>query len=198
MLVVTFYLLILKTNTYILKMKKLILFLSVLLTGISIMAQTTISGRVTSDDDSGLPGVSVSVRGTTTGTVTDSDGNFSLVIPTDRAVLIFKYLGFKEQQISVSGATRNLLVMMQEDAQLLEEVVIVAIGYGTARKSDLTGAISSISSKEIENSRATSLAQAMQGRIAGVQVTQNSGAPGGGIWWQFEELTHSAEMNRCM
>jgi len=161
-------------------MKKLFLFLIVLCTSFSISAQTIITGKVTSQkDNSELPGVSVSVKGTALGTATDGNGRFSLSIPTDKAVLVFKYLGFKDQQVSISGNTRNLKVEMDENTQLLDEVVV--IGYGTMRRSDFTGAVSSIGSDVIQKSMTTSVLQAMQGRLAGVQVTQNSGAPGGDI-----------------
>jgi TonB-linked SusC/RagA family outer membrane protein len=162
--------------------KKLTLLLLMCCISIYSIAQTSISGKVTSSaDNSGLAGVNVSVKGVALGTATDVDGNFSITIPTNKAILIFNYLGFKEQQISVSGSTKNLKVEMSEDTQLLQAVEIVATGYGTARKSDLTGAISSISSEDIKKSMSTSVEQAMQGRIAGVQVTQNTGQPGGGI-----------------
>jgi len=162
--------------------KKLMMLLLMCCISIYSMAQTTITGKVTSSkDNSELMGVSVSVRGTALGTATDNNGNFSLAIPTEKAVLVFKYLGFKDQQVSISGNTRNLKVEMNEDTQLLGEVVIVSVGYGNARKNDLTGAISSIGSEDIKKSMSTSLEQAMQGRLAGVQVMQNSGQPGGGV-----------------
>lgn len=150
--------------------------------GVSVYAsaQTTINGVVSSGvDGESLPGVSVVVKGTATGTATDIDGNFSLTIPSDRAVLVFTYIGYKAKEIPVTGSSKNLKVVLDEDNQLLDEVVVV--GYGTMKRSDLTGAVSSIGAKQIKESVSTSLEQAMQGRIAGVQITQNSGAPGGGI-----------------
>jgi len=108
----------------------------VLCTSVSISAQTIITGTVFSQkDNSELPGVSVSVKGTALGTATDGNGKFSLSIPTDKAVLVFKYLGFKDRQVSVSGNTRNLKVEMEEDTQILSEVVVTA--YGNARKATL-------------------------------------------------------------
>ena len=158
-------------------MKKLILFLFVLCTSISVSAQTTISGSVVSqEDNSGLPGVSVSVKGAALGTATDVDGNFSLTIPTDKAVLIFKYIGFKEQQVSVSGNSKNLKVMMQEDTQLLDEVVVV--GYGTMKKRDISGSSISVGEDKIKGSVITNIDQALQGRAAGVASVLTSGAPG--------------------
>ena len=155
------------------------LFLFVLFTSISISAQVTISGTVSEADGSSLPGVGISVKGTALGTAADMNGNFTLIIPTDRAVLVFKYLGFENQEVSVFGNTSGLKVVMKENAQVLDEVVV--IGYGGMKRSDLTGSVASIRSEDIRKSMSTSLEQAMQGRLAGVQVTQNSGAPGAGI-----------------
>jgi len=161
-------------------MKKLLLFMFVICTGISVSAQTTISGKVTfQGDNSALPGVSVTVKGTALGTATDNDGNFSISIPTDKAVLIFKYVGFKEQQISVSDNSKNLKVAMSEDTQLLNEVVVV--GYGTMKKSDISGASSSLGEDKIKGSIIANLDQALQGRVAGVNSVLTSGAPGSAV-----------------
>ncbi|MCL1932889.1 MAG: TonB-dependent receptor [Candidatus Azobacteroides sp.] len=161
-------------------MKKLILFLFVLCTSISVSAQTSISGTVISGtDNSGLPGVSVSVKGTTLGTATDGDGNFSITVPTDKAVLIFKYLGFTEQQVPVSGDTRNLRVVMKEDTQLLDEVVVV--GYGTMKKRDISGSSITVGEDKLKGSVITNLDQALQGRAAGVNSVMTSGAPGSSV-----------------
>jgi TonB-linked SusC/RagA family outer membrane protein len=161
-------------------MKKLMLFLLVLSASVCVSAQTTIQGVVSSGSDGlTMPGVSVIVKGTKVGTATDVDGKFSLSIPSDRAALVFTYIGYKTKEVAVSGNSRNVQVVLDEDTQLLEELVVV--GYGTMKRSDLTGAVSSIGAEDIRRSMSTSLAQAMQGRVAGVQVMQNSGAPGGGI-----------------
>jgi len=164
-------------------MKKLMLLLLALCAGFYASAQMTVNGVVKSATD-GLPliGVSVIVKGAAAaGGITDTNGNFSFSAPSDRAVLVFKYLGFKTKEITVTrNDSRNLQVNMEEDNQVLSEVVIQA-GYGTMRKSDFTGAVSSIGAEQIRKAMSTSIEQAMQGRLAGVQVTQNSGAPGGGI-----------------
>jgi len=158
-------------------MKKLILFLFVLCASIPISAQTIISGTVVSQaDNSALPGVSVSVRGTALGTATDSYGSFTITIPGDKAVLIFKYIGFKDQQVSASGSARNLRVAMSEDTQLLDEVVVV--GYGTMKKSDISGASISVGEDKIKGSVITNIDQALNGRAAGVASVLTSGAPG--------------------
>ena len=164
-------------------MKKLMLFLLVLCTGSYALAQRTVNGTVTSSADGlTMPGVSIVVKGTATGTATDIDGNFSLTIPSDRAVLVFTYIGYQKKEISVTGSSRNLQVILDEDSYMLDEVTIsVQVGYGAMKRSDLTGAVGSIGANDIRKSMSTSLEQAMQGRIAGVQITQNTGAPGGGI-----------------
>ena len=161
-------------------MKKYLLFLFVLCTSVYVSAQTTITGTVVLEvDDTGLPGVSVSVKGTALGTATDVNGNFSIAIPTDKAVLVFKYIGFQNQEISVSGNTRNLKVAMQEDTKLLEEVVV--IGYGSMKKSDLSGSSFSISEDKIKGSIITNIDQALQGRVSGVTSVMTSGAPGSSV-----------------
>jgi len=161
-------------------MKKLLLFMFVLYTSISVSAQYTITGKVASQaDNAALPGVSVTVKGTAFGTATDNDGNFSIIIPSDKAVLVFQYIGFKEQQISVSGSTKSLKITMSEDTKLLNEVVVV--GYGTMRKSDISGASSSLGEDKIKGSVITNIDQALQGRVAGVNSVLTSGAPGSAV-----------------
>jgi len=161
-------------------MKKLIMLLLVSLISIYSMAQTTISGTVVSqEDNSGLPGVSVSVKGSALGTVTDVDGNFTITIPTDKVILVFKCIGFKEQQVSVSSDSKDQKIMMQEDTQLLDEVVVV--GYGTMKKRDISGSSISIGEDKIKGSVITNLDQALQGRAAGVNSVMTSGAPGSSV-----------------
>jgi len=162
-------------------MKRIILFLLLLCSGSIIFAQeSVVTGTVVSEaDGETLPGASVVVKGTTLGTVTDVDGAFSINLPTGKATLVISYLGFTNKEVNVTSGTKGLKVALSENTQKLDELVVV--GYGTMKRPDLTGAISSIRSKDIEKSSAISLEQAMQGRVAGVQVTSNSGAPGGGI-----------------
>jgi len=155
------------------------LFLFVLFTSISISAQVTISGTVSEADGSSLPGVSVSVKGTALGTATDVDGNFSLDIPTNRAVLVFKYIGFAIQEIPISGNTSGLKVVMKEDALFLDEVVVV--GYGTMKKGDLSGSSVTVSEDKIKGSIITNIDQALQGRATGVTSVMTSGAPGSAV-----------------
>ena len=157
-------------------MKKQILLLIFMGLGIGLMAQSvTISGKVT-DGNEPLVGVSIVVKGTSSGTITDLDGNYELQAEAN-ATLIFSYIGYSSQEIPVN-AQRRLDVVLVEDAQALKELVVV--GYGTQRKSDLTGSVSSVKSKDIQAIATPSVAQALQGKIAGVLVTPSDGSPGAG------------------
>ncbi|WP_229251152.1 TonB-dependent receptor [Emticicia sp. BO119] len=134
----------------------------------------TVSGKVSDVGGSPLPGVSVTVKGTTQGAITDAAGKFS-VQASSNAVLVFSYIGFKAQEIASAGRT-TIDVSLEEDAAALSEVVVV--GYGSQKKSQTTGAISSVSAKQIQEMPITSLGQAMQGRVAGVDVSQSGSRPG--------------------
>ena len=141
-----------------------------------VNADKTVSGKVLSTDDGApLPGVSVVVKGTTTGTNTDGEGNFKVNVKDDAAVLVFSAVGFEKQEITV-GNRSTINISLATDQKSLNEVVVV--GYGTQRKSQMTGAISSVSAKEIQEMPITSLGQAMQGRVAGVDVSQSGSKPG--------------------
>jgi TonB-linked SusC/RagA family outer membrane protein len=129
------------------------------------------------DDNSALPGVNVLIKGTTQGTVTDVDGNYSISVPGTDAVLVFSSVGFQSQEVTV-GSRSRIDLALEPDLQSLEEVVVV--GYGTMTKRDVTGSISSVSGEEISEVPVASFDQALQGRAAGVQVSQSSGRPGAG------------------
>jgi TonB-linked SusC/RagA family outer membrane protein len=162
------------------KMKQLSLFLLLLLGSVPFSrAQTArVSGKVTSEDGGALPGVNVLIKGTTVGTTSDVDGRYSLSITQPNATLVFSFIGFEPQEVAV-GSQSVINVTMKVDVKSLEEVVVV--GYGTQKKSDLTGSVTSVTSREIKQVAVASLDQALQGRAAGVQVTQASAAPGGGV-----------------
>ena len=136
--------------------------------------QKNITGKVTDSSGGALPGVSIVVKGTTTGTITDDNGSFSLQVTTDAKTLMFSFVGMKSQEITISGKN-SVNVVMEEDAIGLEEVV--AVGYGTARRKDLTGSVSSVSGTTLKDIPVSSAAQAMVGRMAGVQVTKTEGSP---------------------
>ena len=137
----------------------------------------TVTGTVVSGTDGEpLIGVNIKEEGTANGTISDIDGKFSL--QTRKGVkLEFSFIGFKTETVKVTSSIIN--VSLKEDNEMLDEVVV--IGYGTMKRSDLTGAVASVSADVINKTVATSLDQVLQGRAAGVAVTQNSGAPGGGI-----------------
>ena len=137
--------------------------------------QKSVSGKVTDTNNQPLPGVTVVIKGTAQGTVTNADGSYSLSnIPSD-ATLTFSFVGMKSQDFVV-GSQTNIDVTMEAETIGLDEVV--AIGYGTVKKSDMTGSISSISADEIIQGPATSVSRAIQGKSAGVRVTQKTGRPG--------------------
>lgn len=143
-----------------------------------------ITGKVTAGDDgSNLPGVSVQVKGTTTGTVTAVNGNYSITAPSN-ATLVFSFIGYTKQEIVV-GNRSVINVRIAPDATTLKEVNVVSVGYGTVRKKDLTGSVSSVSGTQLEKPPVATLDQALQGRASGVAVTSNDGAPGAGIQVQI-------------
>ena len=135
-----------------------------------------IKGIVTDTGGDPLPGVTVMIKGTTQGTATDANGAFALTVQNENAVLTFSFIGFVPQETTV-GSRRTINITLSEDTQQIEEIVV--IGYGTVRKSDLTGSVSSVKTPELVAVPKFNVLQALQGRAAGVHVKQNSGAPGG-------------------
>ncbi|MEO1011607.1 MAG: TonB-dependent receptor [Bacteroidota bacterium] len=142
------------------------------------LLQRSVSGTVTDANGTPLPGVSIIEKGTTNGVATDFDGNYSIEVSSSDVVLVYSYLGFETKEIVV-GQSTTLNVSLSESAEGLEEVVV--IGYGTQRKKDLTGSTVGIKAEEIQDVPVNSFEQSLQGRIAGVQITQANAAPGGGV-----------------
>ena len=142
------------------------------------LQMTQVKGTVTDVDGLPLPGVSVSIKGTTKGTVTDVDGNYVIENISSEAILVFSFVGMRSQEIPFDGKT-TISITMEEETIGLDEVV--AIGYGTMKKSDLTGAISAVSQDDYKEQAVTRVDQILQGRSAGVNVVSSSGAPGGEI-----------------
>jgi len=142
-----------------------------------LQAQTRqVTGTVTSAEDGmPLPGVQIVIKGTSTGGVTDGNGNFNLPVPQDANVLIFKYVGFSDQEVAIDGRSQ-INVELKADAIGLGEVVVV--GYGVQRKEAKTGAVAVIKSSEIESVPVTSAEKLLQGKVAGVQISSGSGMPG--------------------
>ncbi len=157
-------------------MKRILFILFCSFFSLSLFAQeVSVTGNVTAKEDGQpLPGVSVVIQGTTTGTITDFDGNYTLEVPSS-GTLVFSYIGMKSQTLSVDGRS-SINVVLSEDYTDLDEVVVV--GYGVQKKSVVTAAISSVSSEEMENSTPTRIEDVMKGRVSGVQITQSSGQPG--------------------
>ena len=141
-------------------------------------AQNVFKGTVVEQaSGEGLPGVSVIIKGTSTGTSTDFDGNFEIMSDNDEIVLIFSYVGFKTVE-QAALANQSFSISLEDDAQALNEVVVV--GYGTARKKDLTGSVELMTEKTFNDGPTSNAAQLIQGKVAGVNITPGSGAPGSG------------------
>ncbi len=143
----------------------------------SAFAQIQVKGNISDKNSEPMIGVAIQEKGNNTnGTITDLDGNFSLSVNSN-ATLVVSYIGYKTQEIALNGRT-NLAIVMEEDAQVLDEVVVV--GYGVQRKSDLTGSVASVKSEDLKSRSTTDAAAALQGKAAGIQVLNSSGKPGQG------------------
>lgn len=139
----------------------------------------TIRGTVTSSEHGEpMPGVNVLLKGGSTGTVTDVDGNYSIDVPDENGILVFSFVGFATQEVPIDGRPIINLAMEPHISELQE---VVVIGYGTVRKSDLTGAVSTIKNEDMNPGVVVSADQALKGRVSGVQIAQTSGEPGGGV-----------------
>lgn len=137
-----------------------------------------IKGTVVDAQGEPIIGANVVQKGTSNGTVTDLDGNFQLAVPAG-SVLTVSFIGYKTQEITVKDVSAKLNITLQDNTKLMDEVVVV--GYGTMKKSDLSGAVASIKSDDLMKGNPTDLSQGLQGKIAGVLVSQSDGAPGGGM-----------------
>ncbi|GAA4435572.1 TonB-dependent receptor [Ravibacter arvi] len=142
------------------------------------VALPPLKGKVKDENGDGLPGVSILVKGSQHGTITDGDGNFSLNIPEGDVVLVFSFVGYATQE-QVAGNNSVLEVTMKVDEKSLEEVVVV--GYGTQKRELVTGAVSSVSAKDLKNMPTGQVGQQLQGRMPGVRVNQSTGTPGEGM-----------------
>lgn len=140
---------------------------------------TTVTGRITdASTNSGLPGVNVVVKGTQQGTTSNANGQYTLTVPAGSATLTFSYIGYVSQEVTIANRS-TIDVTLQADDRSLNEVIVV--GYGTQRKVETTGAIASVKSAELIQTPVANVAQGLQARVSGVQVSQNTGAPGGSI-----------------
>lgn len=145
----------------------------------SILQGRTIKGQIIDENNEPLIGVSVIIKGASTiGTITDFDGNYALEVPAGKNVLEISYIGYKTQEITI-GKNTQLNIKMQPDTQTLDEVVV--IGYGTVKKRDLTGAVASVKSEDIVRMPTSNVLEAIQGQVAGLDITRSSGEAGSGV-----------------
>ena len=161
-------------------MNRLVFFIAVMLVVTHVWGQTnvqgqkTVSGKVTDDSGEGIPGVNVVIKGTTIGSITDFDGNYQVSVD-ENSTLVFSFVGFASQEIEVG--TRSVInIALSQDVRALDEVVIV--GYGTQKKENLTGAVSSINSESVTRQQVFQTSQALQGLAPGLTAIQSSGQPG--------------------
>ncbi|MDH3246807.1 MAG: carboxypeptidase-like regulatory domain-containing protein, partial [Saprospiraceae bacterium] len=140
------------------------------------LAPIVVTGRVTDEDGLALPGAAVFEKGTSNGTVTDVDGNFSLTVD-EGATLVISFLGYADQEVLVLSQT-SIAIQMRESASALDEVVVT--GYGRQVKRDITGSVATLSARQIQDIPVTSFENAIHGQMAGVQVSETSGEPGAG------------------
>lgn len=152
---------------------RLLLFLFAIPTGLAAQ-NITISGTVTDTNKEAVIGANVLLKGTSTGTITDIDGNYRLTVP-ENGTLVFSSVGYTSQEVAINKR-RIINITLSDDAILTDEVVV--IGYGTVKKSDLTGSVGKVTTSELNQLSTTDIGQAIAGRVAGVDVTSNSGAPG--------------------
>ncbi|MCF0041738.1 SusC/RagA family TonB-linked outer membrane protein [Dyadobacter fanqingshengii] len=150
------------------------LFLTFIVTAAAFAQDVTVKGKVNDEQSQGLPGVSVVVKGTSTGTVTDLEGNYTVNAP-GTSTLVFSFIGYITQEIPLGNKT-SLDVKLLTDTKALEEVVVV--GYGTAKKATLTGSVTAVKGGELAKAPATNLSNTLSGRLPGVSAVQGSGEPG--------------------
>ena len=153
-------------------MRKLLLLIVVFVTTISsAMAQKTLTGTVTGSDGAPMPGVTVIVKETVTGTVTNIDGQFTLDVADNAKVLQFSFIGMKTQEVEI-GTQTTINVILEADVIGLEEVV--AIGYGTVKKKDLTGAVTQINAEKVEKEATSNMTDILRGTVPGLNVSFSS------------------------
>ncbi len=163
---------ILKTNTL-----RFLLVVGLLTITSAMFAQKTVSGVVEDEESNTLPGVNVTLKGTTEGTITDSKGQYSIQVPGNDAVLVFSFVGYMKEEIPVGDRTK-IDVALFPDIESLSEIVV--IGYGVTKKEDATGSVQAIDSRDFNVGAINAPQDLLTGKVAGVQITSNSGAPGEG------------------
>lgn len=164
-------------STYI-KVNILVLGLLVIMTSGAIAQSNIIKGNVTEDEGAPMIGVSILEKNTSNGTITDVDGSYSLKVNSDKAILVFSYLGYKSQEVSLDGRTM-IDIRLELDSKVLDDIIVT--GYRKETRTDISTAISSIKSRDIEKLVVSGVEQALQGQTPGVSVTQVTGSPGDDI-----------------
>ena len=145
-----------------------------LLASLFAYSQQKVTGKVT-DSTGGIPEVTIQIKGTSTGTTSDFDGNYTITTKKAGDILIFSYLGFKTQEIAVNGQS-TINVTLVEDSSQLDEIVVV--GYGTRKKSHLTGAIAKVGGAEVAAIQVARVDEALAGKLSGVRIQNQSAEPG--------------------
>lgn len=158
--------------------KRALFLITALLCELSISAQINVKGSVKDGNGDPIIGASVTVKGERGGAVSDIDGHYTISNIKPDAILVFSYIGFNTREIPVKGQSAIDVTMTETNKQLNE---VVVVGYGTMKKSDLTGSVSDVQSKDFNKGLVTSPSQLLQGRSSGVDVTNNGGEPGGGV-----------------
>jgi TonB-linked SusC/RagA family outer membrane protein len=170
--------------------KNLLAFLMLL--SLASYGQSLVSGRVTDENDQGLPGVNVLIKGTSQGAVTDVNGDFNLQTVSADAILQISFIGYVTQEVAVANQT-NFKVKLLPDVKALDEVVV--IGYGTSTVKELTGSVSSVTGNDLVSLNPVRIDQALQGRASGVQISSASGSPGGALNIRIRGLSTNGDNN---
>jgi len=176
-------------------LQKAFLMLSIfIIFSFALNAQTSlkVTGSVSDESGGSLPGVSIYVKGSSTGTITDIDGKFSVNVSGEKSILVVSYLGYRSQEIEI-GKQRIVKIHLEEDSKSLDEVVV--IGYGSVKKKDLTGALSSVQGDAIAGRKTTQISQALQGAMSGVTVTRSNGSPGASTEIKIRGVTTIGDSN---
>jgi len=140
------------------------------------MIDRRISGKVTDDNGQAMPGVSILLKGTSEGTISDAEGNFTMNVPDGPALLVFSFVGYTTEEINAAGNQSQVAVTLNVDEKALEEVVVV--GYGTQKKVNLTGSVSTVAIDDMKNRQVANSMSALQGKVAGLRIVQGTGMPG--------------------
>lgn len=163
----------------------LICLAAVMSTALLFSQQRTVTGKIVDDTNAALPGASVVVKGTTIGTASDLNGNFTLQVPSDATTLVITFVGMDTREVPITAGPMTITMTMSAE----EVDAVVVIGYGTIRRSEVTSAIASVKTEEIKDLVVTGVDQALQGKVAGLQVMNNSGQPGGGVSVRVRGIT---------